>query len=72
MKKFWERLVKANPSLQEESTKMTISVRAFKKQIEKAYKEGAADRAEVAKALKEIKIDNRDSTFDSFSKMFGL
>lgn len=70
MKAYWARLVAANKSLSNEDTKMTISVAAFKKQIEKAYNAGAADKAEVAKKLKGIESNKPKSPLDDFMKFF--
>jgi dihydropteroate synthase len=38
---YWYRLVRANPAMRDEDAKLTISVRSLRKQIEKAFEEGA-------------------------------
>lgn len=40
---YWQRIAQANPSMMDESTKMTMSVAVFREQIEKAYNEGRRD-----------------------------
>lgn len=37
---YWARIVQKNPKLSTDDTKMTISVAAFKKQQEKAFRAG--------------------------------
>lgn len=40
---YWARIVHANESLKDESSRMTLSVESFKRQLEKAYEKGRED-----------------------------
>lgn len=49
---YWFRLCQKNNQLIKDDTKMTITVASFKRQLEKAYTAGTADRAAVEEQLK--------------------
>lgn len=38
---YWSQLTKSNPGLQDVDSRMFISTRTFKRQLEKAYVQGA-------------------------------
>jgi len=45
---YWHRLLRANAGLRDESAKITMSVKSFRQQIEKAFQEGADSVEESA------------------------
>lgn len=61
MREYWERLVCSNRGLSDENAKITLSVRSFRQQIEKAYTEG----------VESVEDAPSDFSFDLFRKMFG-
>lgn len=65
---YWNGLVTKNDGLIDTSTKMTISVESFKKQLEKAYLQGSKDKAAVAHDFKKNKDDNFESLFGNLFK----
>jgi len=73
---YWNRLVRATPSLQNESVKMSIGVASFKKAVERAYKAGVLSQVpkeeleSVAKKFEEIG-GKKPSNFGDFGDMFG-
>lgn len=48
---FWKRLKSANPALQDDSTKMTMTVAAFKRQLQRAYQKGYQDFIDSSKEI---------------------
>lgn len=65
-KGFWSRLCCKNKSLENEETKITISVESFKYQMEKAYKQGAVDGVTAIKDFQNL--GEKGSSLD-FEKM---
>lgn len=55
--------MRANPELTDDDRKMTMTVAEFRKQQEKAYREGYAEGMEEA--------DDGDSVKDLFNQLFG-
>lgn len=54
---LWQRLCRANPNLNEGSTRMTISVEQFRKHLQRAYESGVADKAAFLHQLKQLQRD---------------
>ncbi len=52
-KVYWERLCRANPKLSE-STALTITPKALQDLLEKAYRQGDEDRADLQKSLQKF------------------
>ena len=42
---FWYRIARANPDLNDESRKMTLTAGAFRKLMKRAYEQGHKDRS---------------------------
>jgi hypothetical protein len=61
-REYWYRLVRANAGLRDESTKITMSVKSFREQVEKAFQEGADSAEESAPS---------DDSMDFFRGIFG-
>lgn len=59
---YWDRLVAANPGLGDFEQKISITVGAFRRQVEKAFTEGA----------KSSPVDDGgDDPMDEFLSIFG-
>lgn len=58
---YWYRLLRSNRALNDDTSKMTITVSAFKEQIRKAFEEGKAEG-----------LSERPAVDDPFRKMFGM
>ena len=70
-KEFWGRMRAANVSLNDSETKMTLSVAAFEKQMEKAYKQGAKDGMAFAHDMKELEEKSKPkSPLGEFGDLF--
>ncbi|TXH55367.1 MAG: hypothetical protein E6Q97_09005 [Desulfurellales bacterium] len=65
--KFWSGVQSANPAMNDDDTKMTLSVSAFRKAMERAYNAGVAD-GETQKA--ESGRTGFENLFNSFRR-FG-
>ena len=50
-RQYWNRLCSVTTALNADETKMTISVASFRKQLEKAYGQGAQDQKELTSEL---------------------
>jgi hypothetical protein len=61
---YWYRLIHSNAGLRDEEATLSITVKSFRKQIEKAYEEGAVsvDEADIAP----------QSPWDGLSDIFGF
>jgi len=63
---YWASLRLKNPSLSDDSTKMTISVESFKKQLQKAHFDGWQE------GWKRGSKTNGDNPFGDLGKLFGM
>ena len=66
---FWSRLCTNNDTLENERLEMKISVRSFRSQMKKAYKQGAEDGVAAINDFQSVGSKNK-SGFD-FDKIFG-
>ena len=67
---LWLRMCRATPSLNDEDARMTIAVKSFKAQLEKAYKQGAEDMRSMVKDFDGV--GRSESAVDQlFGKFFG-
>lgn len=66
---FWFRLRTANPSLNDDDCKMTISVAAFRRSLEKAYEAGRSDITDAVDGMSGK--GKRDATLDFLDKILG-
>ena len=65
---YWTQLQMKNPGLNEEDTKMTISVGSFKSALRRAYDSGGEN---TAKALRDLEMTGKPDYKDLFGGMFG-
>lgn len=63
---YWKDLLRKNPALGDDATKMTISVSAFRQAVERAYNRGDLDRYEAQKV-----VDELNKKKGPFSGLFG-
>lgn len=51
---YWANLVKKNPGLADQETKMTVTVAAFKKTLEQAFRTGMDDQKQTSDLMNKI------------------
>ena len=51
---YWANLVKKNPGLADQETKMTVTVAAFKKALEQAFRTGMDDQKQTSDLMNKI------------------
>ena len=68
---YWSSLVMRNAGLIDSETKMTITVKEFKAQLQKAYAAGAQDKAAVAAEFQNMGSKSRGPLDDMLEGIFG-
>lgn len=69
---YWRRLCLRNPALINESSEMKLTVEAFKRQISKAFLEGAqSELDDLRNSMKEPRSKQPDFIMDAFDSIFG-
>lgn len=51
---YWSALVKRNPDMADESTRMTIGVESFKRSLEQAFEMGQKQARESNRAMEKL------------------
>lgn len=66
---YWRRLCLSNPSLEDEGTRMTITVAAFKKSVRRAFESGGKTEESLKSAASQFR--NVGGKPHPFGDIFG-
>lgn len=70
--RYWKRLCRSNPALTNESAEMTLSVESFRRQVSKAFLEGAqSELDDLRSSMNEPRPKPPNFIMDAFDGIFG-